>query len=168
MPVISRAALLLLFCALPATSAAAAAAVAQIQNREAQHLGTVELTQMPDGVLIRARLAFVPAGTHAMHIHERGRCEAPFTSAGGHFAPAGNDHGLADADGRHAGDLPNIHVPETGVLELELFRSGLEIDERLLDADGAAIILHREGDDYETDPAGAAGARIACGVIEKR
>jgi len=41
------------------------------------------------------------------------------------------------------------------------------MDASLFDEDGAAIVIHEGPDDYVTDPAGAAGPRIACGVITK-
>jgi len=37
----------------------------------------------------------------------------------------------------------------------------------LFDDDGAAIVVHEGQDDYLSEPAGDAGMRLACGVIEK-
>ena len=67
----------------------------------------------------------------------------------------------------HAGDMPNIHVPASGALEIEVLNTLLRLDDALFDEDGAAIVIHEGPDDYVTDPAGAAGPRIACGVIGK-
>jgi Cu-Zn family superoxide dismutase len=62
--------------------------------------------------------------------------------------------------------LPNIYVPASGELTFEAFNRRLPVDGTLLDDDGAAIVIHEGADDYETDPAGAAGDRIACGVLK--
>ena len=77
----------------------------------------------------------------------------------------GAKHGFDSAEGMHAGDMPNIHVPDSGVLEIEVLNTLLKLDATLFDADGAAIVIHDGPDDYASDPAGAAGSRIACGVI---
>lgn len=145
----------------------AAAASAAMQNPEGKAVGTVELKQVSSGVLLHAKFDGLIPGTHAFHVHAVGKCEPPFTSAGGHYNPDDAKHGLLTEDGPHAGDMPNIHVPESGMLEIEVFNSRLTLDDKLFDSDGAAIVIHEGPDDYETDPAGAAGPRIACGVIQK-
>lgn len=104
---------------------------------------------------------------HAFHVHETGTCEPPFDSAGGHYNPSGLEHGYLAAAGHHAGDLPNFHLPESGQLEIEMFNALLLLDEQPFDEDGASIIVHEGVDDYESQPSGAAGARISCGVIEQ-
>lgn len=109
----------------------------------------------------------MPAGAHAFHVHETGQCMPPFTSAGGHFNPDDAGHGINDDDGMHAGDMPNIHVPDSGEREQEVLNERLALDDDLFDEENASIVIHRDGDDYATDPAGAAGPRIACGVIER-
>jgi len=152
---------------------ASAATVAQDQARaelrdpEGNAVGTVTLTQGPYGTIVRARFTNMAPGSHAFHVHATGRCEPPdFKSAGGHYNPEGFNHGYMDGDGMHAGDLPNIHVPPSGTLEVEVFAPRVNLDAMLFDADGAAVVVHEGPDDYASDPAGAAGARIACGVIE--
>ena len=142
-------------------------ATAQMHDRDGNSVGTVKLTRTPHGTLLHARLAFMPPGAHAFHVHGVGTCEPPFKSAGGHYNPEGSGHGLSDDDGMHVGDMPNIHVPNSGVLEIEVLNTRLDLDENLFDDDGAAIVIHDGPDDYEANPAGAAGPRIACGVIEK-
>lgn len=142
-------------------------ALARMHDANGAAVGTVELKPSPFGTVLHARLAFMPAGTHAFHVHETGECEPPFTSAGGHFNPHDAGHGLMDDDGRHVGDMPNIHVPASGVIDIEIFNDLLRLDEGLFDEDGAAFVIHEGPDDYQTDPAGAAGPRIACGVIER-
>ena len=131
--------------------------------------GVVTLQETPNGLLVTADLAGLPAGTHAMHFHTVGRCDPDFAAAGGHFNPAGRQHGLRNPQGKHAGDLPNVNVPETGALRVELLLTDVSLSGKnaLLDADGSAVVIHALADDYVTDPAGGAGARIACGVIER-
>jgi len=140
---------------------------AHMHNTDGESVGTVALRQTPHGTLVDAELNGLPEGAHAFHIHDTGACEPDFAAAGGHFNPGGVGHGIEDADGAHAGDMPNIHVPASGALHVELLNARLAVDERLLDEDGAAVVIHEGPDDYETDPAGAAGQRIACGVIEE-
>ncbi|MCB9929798.1 MAG: superoxide dismutase family protein [Alphaproteobacteria bacterium] len=158
---------LLAAAALAGFVSSASAATAMLKDPKGNAVGTVELTQLPHGVLLHAQLMNLPEGTHAFHVHGVGKCEPPFKSAGGHYNPTGAKHGLASDMGAHAGDMPNIHVPASGKLDVEVFNSQLALDDKLFDADGAAIVIHQGADDYTSDPAGAAGPRIACGVITK-
>ena len=150
----------------PAAAGPGDAASAALVNAEGEPVGTVELTQTENGTVIIAKLENLPEGTHAFHIHETGACEPPFKSAGGHYNPTGASHGFDSQGGPHAGDMPNIYVPASGELTFEMFNTHLEVDDSLLDQDGAAVVIHEGADDYKTDPAGAAGDRIACGVLE--
>lgn len=159
---------------LSATHAAAqdgGAATASLMDPDGNPAGQVQLMAIPNGVHITAELENLPAGTHALHIHETGDCQAPdFESAGGHFNPTGASHGWLSPGGPHAGDLPNIHVPDSGSLTVEHFNIMVTMDEgenTVFDQDGSAIVIHEGADDYQTDPAGDAGSRIACGVIER-
>ena len=149
------------------TAGAAEQAMAKLKDPKGQSVGEVMLKQTPHGTLLHAKFSNLPPGAHAFHVHTVGKCEPPFKSAGGHFNPGGKKHGFMAADGLHAGDMPNIHVPASGSLETEVLNTLLKLDSSLFDADGAAIVLHAGPDDYKTDPAGAAGARIACGVIAR-
>ena len=143
---------------------------AVLRDSGGRQVGSVTLTQTPHGVLLRAELTGVPAGVHGLHVHAVGRCEGPaFTSAGGHFNPHRRQHGLLSVAGPHAGDAPNAHVGN-GVTTVEVLFAQVTLTEgenALLDADGAAVVVHAGADDYATDPAGNAGARIACGVVER-
>ena len=145
-------------------------ATAELKNSAGQTIGKAQLTSTPHGVHVTVSLERAPSGDHAFHIHSTGRCEPPsFESAGDHFNPARAQHGFLNVKGTHAGDLPNVHVPTTGEHAFELFLKGLTVrgaDNSLLDADGAALVLHSGTDDYKSDPAGNAGDRIACGVIK--
>jgi len=156
-------ALLLSWSAAAAPGDEASAAMVDAEGNE---VGTVELTEMRDGTLVVAKLKGLPEGTHAFHVHTTGLCEAPFSSAGGHYNPTGAKHGLDAEGGPHAGDMPNIHVPASGELTIEVLNTHLAIDDKLLDSDGAAVVIHAGADDYMSDPAGHAGDRIACGVIK--
>lgn len=149
------------------TASAAEQASAAMKNAKGDSVGTVMLRETPQGTLLHATLTNLPAGAHAFHVHAVGVCEPPFKSAGGHYNPTGAKHGIENPEGMHAGDMPNIHVPESGALEIEVLNTLLRLDDALFDADGAAIVIHEGPDDYVTDPAGAAGPRIACGVIRK-
>jgi superoxide dismutase, Cu-Zn family len=146
---------------------AGSSAEATLHDAEKKTVGSATLEETPQGILIHASLDGVPAGVHAFHVHETGKCEPPFTSAGGHWNPGSKSHGFESEKGAHAGDLPNIHVPDSGKLEFEVLAPGAKLAE-MLDADGAALVIHAGADDYATDPAGDAGDRIACGVIEKK
>ena len=146
---------------------AADQATAILQDPDGKEVGKVTVIAVPTGILLDADLTALPPGTHAFHIHETCKCEAPdFKSAGGHFNPEEDQHGLMNQAGPHAGDMPNIHVPESGRLRIEVLNQMTNLD-GLFDEDGAAIVIHEGPDDYKSDPAGHAGARIACGVIAK-
>ena len=151
--------------------APAGTASATINDAMGKTIGTATLRETTSGVLIKVDLMGAPAGTHAIHMHTTGKCDAPmFMTAGGHFAPGMTKHGLLAAGGPHAGDLPNIYVPADGKLSIEILEPNVTLaagPRSLLDADGSAIVLHAMADDYVTDPAGNAGGRIACGVINK-
>lgn len=147
-------------------------ATANLIDREGNPVGTAALVETPHGVLIQPQLRSLPPGAHAIHLHENGACEPPaFESAGGHYNPGERQHGIMNAEGAHAGDLPNIHVGEDGVLESDLLAVGVTLEEgaegTLFPEGGTAIVIHAGPDDYRSDPAGNAGDRIACGVIEK-
>ena len=142
---------------------------ALFRSARGDQIGTATLRQMPSGVLIRLNVKGLPPGEHAFHIHERGECDAGkgFESAGGHQARAGEPHGYLGAPpGRHAGDMPNQFVAADGSLRAEVFNTEVALDPTsLLDGDGAALVIHERPDDYRSQPAGGAGARIACAVI---
>jgi superoxide dismutase, Cu-Zn family len=166
----SLAAVLLL--AAPAFAADKASPVekasAVLKDANGKEVGRATLTPTPSGVLVSLDLTAVPAGEHAFHIHAVGKCEPPdFKSAGPHFNPDNTKHGLMNQEGPHAGDMPNLHVPADGKLQVEVLNPTVSLsgESALLDADGSALVIHAGADDYKTDPAGNAGARIACGVI---
>lgn len=150
-------------------------AIATIVDDDGDEIGKVELEQVHDGVLMRVDVRHLPPGEHAIHIHEVGICEPPkFETAGGHFNPAGGHHGLAnrDDDAGHAGDLENLVADGSGhsithrlVRDVTLEPAGKHGSKSLLHEGGTSVVIHAEPDDNTTDPAGASGDRIACGVI---
>ena len=149
---------------------AADTATAVLKDKDGKEVGSVTLTDTPNGVLLNVSLTRVPAGDHALHIHGIGKCEPPsFKSAGGHFNPLEEEHGLMNLEGPHAGDMPNIHVPDNGKLKIEGLNPMVTLrgDNAILDGDGSALVIHAGADDYKTNPSGDAGARIACGVVTK-
>jgi Cu-Zn family superoxide dismutase len=153
------------FAALPA---AAQSAKATLKNADGKEVGTAQLTQAATGgVLISLSVSGLPAGDHAFHIHAVGKCEPPFTSAGGHFNPGNKKHGMLSPEGQHAGDMPNLHIPASGTLAVDVVNSAITLEKGASNgANGLSFIIHAGKDDYKTDPTGDAGGRIACGIIE--
>lgn len=126
--------------------------------------------QAGDGLRVRVEAMGMRSGTYGAHVHSIGRCDAPgFTTAGPHWNPTGQQHGKSNPQGMHKGDLPNLAVGTDGRGSFEVTIPGARIvggNDPLLDADGAAIVIHASADDYRTDPSGNSGGRIACGVIQ--
>jgi Cu-Zn family superoxide dismutase len=119
-------------------------------------------------VTIVAEVQGAPGGSHGLHIHETGDCSsADFKSAGGHFNPAGVPHAGPDDAERHSGDLGNIEVGEDGSGSVTLTSDIITLaDGQLTSIGGLAVILHEGTDDLVSQPTGAAGGRIGCGIIE--
>ena len=113
----------------------------------------------------------LPPGTHALHIHSVGECDAPdFKSTGPHFNPEAKKHGPKNLEGPHAGDLPNFEVGKDDRSKSSVTAPHVKLgggSNSLFHPEGTALVIHEKPDDYMTDPAGNAGARIACGIVTK-
>lgn len=133
-------------------------------------IGAVILTVEGEGVTLRGALIGLPPGEHGFHIHQTGSCEPPaFESAGDHLGAGEAAHGFDAPGGPHAGDLRNLTVADDSTATVDQATDGVTLSDggvELLDDDGAAIVIHAQPDDYATQPSGASGDRIACGVIE--
>lgn len=139
-------------------------------DREGVEIGYATLKEEADGVHIHLTAHQLPEGLHGFHIHEKGICEPPsFESAGGHFNPDGKNHGFDDPQGPHAGDMENIEVLADGTVDVKVINDRVTLKRgevnSLLQDEGTSLMIHRNPDDYITQPAGNAGDRIACGVI---
>lgn len=157
-------------------AAAAPTAVSTAQRAEivlaaaSASLVSGRLTAVPtaDGLRITGDIGGLARGsTHAIHIHEKGDCSAAdAASAGGHFNPAAQAHGRAGAGPHHAGDMDNIVADANGRAHVDVQARGVTLGGGAAnDVAGRAVIVHAQADDYRTQPAGNAGARVACGVI---
>ena len=128
--------------------------------------GVVTFTKVEGGVKIVAIVNNLSPGPHGFHIHEFGDCSSPDgMSAGGHFNPKKTQHGAPDALERHAGDLGNIVADDNGIGHYERIDSIIQLNgpDTII---GRSIVIHANADDFKSQPAGNAGGRIACGVIE--
>lgn len=145
---------------------------ADLRDRDGRSVGMATLTGTEHGVRIEVQVTNLSAGRHGFHIHENGRCEPPdFSSAGGHFNPTSQRHGMENPSGPHGGDLPNIVADKDGNGSLTTVNPYLSLGagapNDLLRDGGTSVMIHAGPDDYFTDPAGDSGARIVCGVVER-
>ncbi|MEM8826849.1 MAG: superoxide dismutase family protein, partial [Pseudomonadota bacterium] len=150
--------------ALPASTEDGAVAYTQLKGPDGTPHGRAVLTQTGTAVAVDIQVQDIPPGKHGIHIHETGLCDAPdFKSAGGHWNPTNEPHP------RHKGGFGNIVVAADGTATMQATMSDATLsgagNNLLLDADGAALIVHADADDLQSQPSGNAGARIACGVI---
>jgi Cu-Zn family superoxide dismutase len=150
--------------------AAAATAVAEIKLADGTSAGTVTLMELAAGVLLKFDLKGLPPGPHGFHVHEIGKCEGDFSSAGAIYNPLGAKHGFINEEGPMAGDLPNIVAGPDGTARAEVISPYLHLnkdtDDTLFDADGSALVVYEKADDYQTDPEGGGDKRIGCGPIK--
>jgi Cu-Zn family superoxide dismutase len=155
-----------------AFSASAQKAVkVELKDGMGNSVGTAMLSPAAKGVSIKLDLMNLPPGVHGIHVHAVAKCEGPaFTTAGGHLNPDMKHHGLDNPDGPHAGDMLNLTVAADGTAKSTIVAPGVTMGDganSIFSNGGTALVIHAMTDDQKTDPAGNAGARIACGVIAK-
>ena len=145
-------------------------AKATIQSTSGSSLtGEAVFEDTGSGVKMTLTVSGATPGTHAVHLHETGDCSASDgTSAGGHWNPTGVAHGnRAEGGDFHKGDIANMEVGEDGTGTLEITAEDWTIgggpDSDILEK---AVIIHGGADDFVSQPAGNAGARVGCGVIK--
>ncbi len=145
------------------------AAVAAIESKSDSGVtGTASFKVAGDQVMLTLEIAGATPGEHAFHLHEIGDCSAPDgTSAGGHWNPTEQDHGQWGGESFHLGDVANLEVGEDGTATLtvatNLWSIGTGADNDVI---GRSVVVHAGADDFTTQPTGAAGGRIGCGVIQ--
>lgn len=153
------------------SSAARSVAVAQLQPTQGSKVsGSLQFTGQADGsVRVQGSVqGLAPNAEHGFHIHEKGDCSSPDgLSAGGHFNPTGQAHGRFDAGAHHTGDLPSLRADAQGTARVDFVSRGLALDQGPTSVVGRGLIVHKDPDDFTTQPTGNSGARLACAVITK-
>jgi Cu-Zn family superoxide dismutase len=145
------------------------AAVANLEPTTGNNVrGTVTFTQDGDAVRVSANVTGLkPGAEHGFHVHEKGDCSSgDGMSTGGHFNPDGKPHG-AQSSAHHAGDMPALVADSYGNAAASFTLRGVSVAGGAADLVGKGLIVHRDPDDYRTQPTGNAGPRVACAVIRK-
>jgi superoxide dismutase, Cu-Zn family len=164
--VIAVAALVAGSASMAATEPSAVADLAPTAGNGAK--GQVTFTAKGGKVVVTARVSGLAPGPHGFHVHEKGDCSAADgMSAGGHFNPHGKGHGSHSAAEHHAGDLPMLDADAAGNATLTAELDGVSIGSGPTDLVGRSVVVHKDADDFKTQPTGSSGARVACGVIRK-
>jgi Cu-Zn family superoxide dismutase len=145
---------------------------ADIIDTTGKKVGEVRASAAKDGqgVEFKVHVMGLAAGKHGIHVHTNGKCEAPdFKSAGGHFAKAGQHHGMQNPQGPHWGDLPNIEVVRGMGMATFVDKSVTlgDGENSLNKTGGTSLVIHAAADDEKTDPSGNSGDRVACAVLSK-
>jgi Cu-Zn family superoxide dismutase len=144
-------------------------ASATLESRSGSNTkGTVNFVWQGNDVLVIGNFSGLkPNAEQGFHVHEKGDCSAPdATSAGGHFNPDGKPHGMPGSGSNHAGDMPNIKSDANGNAVYSAKLSGFAVNNATNGILGKSVVVHRDPDDYKSQPAGNSGPRIACGLIK--
>lgn len=154
-------------CATPASGPSASAQLMPTKGNGVT--GQIQITQQGDKVLVSGEVrGLKPDTEHGFHMHDKGDCSSgDGMSAGGHFNPDGKAHGAFDQVEHHAGDLPSLKADATGTARFSFESTTLSVGAGRADVLGRGLIVHRDPDDYKTQPTGNSGPRLACGVIGK-
>jgi superoxide dismutase, Cu-Zn family len=161
-------AIVLTACAQMQPSSAGPSATAQMKPTAGNAVsGTVRFEQSGSKVLVTAVITGLkPNAEHGFHVHEKGDCSATDAmSAGGHFNPGATPHGHYDKAARHAGDMPNLRADAAGATRVKWETDLLSVGSGAASVVGRSVVIHRDPDDYASQPAGNSGPRLACGVI---
>ena len=147
-------------------------ASASLVDTAGARVGVASFSEGDGSTQLGVSVTGLAPGEHGMHIHETGSCTPPsFESAGGHFNPASKQHGLLNPEGAHAGDMPNLVVEADGSADTTFTVSPSLLAEgagSMIGTEKRAFVIHADPDDQKTDPSGNSGARVVCGVIERR
>jgi Cu-Zn family superoxide dismutase len=147
-------------------------ASASLVDTAAARVGVASFSEGDGSTQLGVSVTGLEPGEHGMHIHETGSCTPPsFESAGGHFNPASKQHGLLNPEGPHAGDMPNLVVEADGSADTTFTVSPSLLAQgpgSMIGTEKRAFVIHADPDDQKTDPSGNSGARVVCGVIERR
>jgi superoxide dismutase, Cu-Zn family len=142
-----------------------------LKDAKGNSVGMAMISPAKDGgVSIDLDVHGLPPGEHAIHFHAVPKCEAPFTTAGGHFNPMNKKHGTENPEGAHAGDMMNFTVDAKGIAKTTIVNKNVTLGAEpnsLYTNGGTALMIHAAADDMKTDPSGNAGDRIVCGAITK-
>jgi Cu-Zn family superoxide dismutase len=164
--ILSLSLLTLAACMTASSGGSAPQATVSLASSAGDVRGSARIADGANGLQVSVAAKGLPAGTHGVHLHTTGRCDAPdFASAGGHWNPTARKHGRNNPDGAHHGDLPNIEIGPDGRGRLSFTVPSATLSQ-LMDQDGAALVVHATADDYRTDPSGNSGSRIACGIVK--
>jgi len=129
--------------------------------------GSVKFVQAGGKVLVSGEVrGLKPGAEHGFHVHEKGDCSSgDGMSTGGHFNPGGAGHGQHGHGAHHVGDLPSLKADAAGVARFQFESSTIAVGAGTNGVVGRGLIVHRDPDDYKTQPTGNAGPRLACAVI---
>lgn len=130
--------------------------------------GKVNFTALDHGVRIQGEVRGLrPGQEHGFHIHEKGDCGDNANASGGHFNPSGGTHGMFGAPGSHAGELPSLVADAQGNARFRVDVHSVSLTDGAANGVlGRALVVHRDRDDYSSQPAGNAGPRVSCAVIQ--